>query len=105
MGEGEGEEGELPKFCYANKAALALFESSWDEFVGMESRRTAEDEAEVQRERDAYLSEAMAEGHVEGLEVWRISQKGTRFLLKDVVLWNGIVSMFEPANRHRPSNF
>jgi len=81
-------EGEYPTFCYVNKAALALFETTWDEFVGMESRKTAEDEAAVQQERDEYLAKSLAEGCVEGLEVWRVSQKGKRFLLKDVVLWN-----------------
>jgi len=82
------EDGELPTFSYVNKAALKLFETTWDEFVGMESRNTAEAEDEVQSERDEYLAKALEEGCVDSLEVWRISQKGTRFLLKDVELWN-----------------
>jgi len=81
------EEG-LPTFCYANRAALALFESEWDDFVGMESRNTAEDEEAVQKERDEYLEKALETGKVEKLDVWRVSQKGRRFLLKDVELWN-----------------
>ena len=81
------EEG-LPTFCYANRAALALFESEWEDFVGMESRNTAADEEVVQKERDEYLKRALETGKVEGLEVWRVSQKGKRFLLKDVELWN-----------------
>ncbi|EFN51034.1 hypothetical protein CHLNCDRAFT_141518 [Chlorella variabilis] len=41
------EEGEPNRFCYGNKAALRLFECTWEELVGTESTQSAEDVAEV----------------------------------------------------------
>lgn len=38
---------EEPRFTYANQTALDLFEGSWDEIVGMESKKSADPEAEV----------------------------------------------------------
>lgn len=41
------QEGEPNRFCYGNKVALDLFETTWDELVGTESTQSAEDVTEV----------------------------------------------------------
>lgn len=38
---------EEPRFTYANQAALDLFEGSWEEIIGMESKKSADPETEV----------------------------------------------------------
>ena len=81
-------DGEPPRWCYANKAALALFETEWDAFIGELSSECAPPTDESQDERNAYLAKAMEDGSVEGIEAVRVSAKGTRFTIKDVTLWN-----------------
>lgn len=39
--------GDEPRYNYANQAALDLFEGSWDEIVGLESKNTTEPVKEV----------------------------------------------------------
>jgi MEKHLA domain len=38
-----------PRFTYANRAALELFEASWDELIGLPSRRSADEDAQAVR--------------------------------------------------------
>lgn len=80
--------GEEPKFNYANKAALDLFEAEWDQLVGMPSKNSTEDDPKVREERAALLKDTEEKGFSTGYSGWRVSLKGRRFCIHDAVLWN-----------------
>jgi PAS domain-containing protein len=75
-----------PVFRYANQTALRLFGMTWDEFTEMPSRLSAE--PMVAEERQRLLDEAKRKGYVDTYEGVRIAKDGTRFLIRDTVLWN-----------------
>lgn len=77
-----------PRFNYANQAALDLFEGTWDEVIGMESRKSADPEAEAQEDRQKLLKDTEEKGCSTGFSVWRRSLKGNRFQMHDAELWN-----------------
>ncbi|KAK9905039.1 hypothetical protein WJX75_008391 [Coccomyxa subellipsoidea] len=81
-------ENEDPVFTYANKAALDLFEATWDELVGMPSRKSAADEPDAQEDRNQVLEAAAENGVIRGYSAWRQSLKGARFQIKDAILFN-----------------
>lgn len=74
-----------PRFVYANKRAQACFEYSWDEFVGLPSRLSAE--APNRAERERILQEVARNGFVRGYRGVRISKSGRRFWIDDGVVW------------------
>lgn len=74
-----------PRFIYANRAAQALLEYSWDEIVMLPSRFSAEAPNRAERQR---LLECVArEGFATGYAGVRISKSGRRFRIEDGVLW------------------
>ncbi|KIZ05842.1 hypothetical protein MNEG_2119 [Monoraphidium neglectum] len=75
-----------PTFVYANRAALRLFDATWDELVGAPSRISGDES--VQEERNTLLQQAAATGAVENCEGWRRSLKGRRFKIKGGRLFN-----------------
>jgi hypothetical protein len=81
-------------FTYANRAALTLFEGSWDDIVGMPSRLSADDSPEAQADRNRLLEAAAKGGSEKGQGIvrnysgWRRSLKGARFLIRDATLFN-----------------
>jgi MEKHLA domain len=75
-----------PVFNYANLAALELFGFSWDEFTTLPSRLSAEPIHQVAREK--LLAEVNRNGYLENYQGIRITKKGTRFLIRDAVVWN-----------------
>jgi hypothetical protein len=77
-----------PKFVYANRAALALFEATWDELVGTPSSASAAPVEDIQADRSAVLAAAAENGCVEGYEGPRVSLKGRRFSIKGATLFN-----------------
>jgi len=75
-----------PKFTYANDTAQRLWERSWDEFIGLPSRLSAEPDS---RELRAHMLVEVAErGGVSGYEGLRISATGRRFAISDTQVWN-----------------
>lgn len=76
-----------PVFCYANAAALELWQMDWDSFTRLPSRRSAEAEPGIQADRSALLSRALAEGIVRDYQGIRVSAKGHRFRIADTHLW------------------
>ena len=75
-----------PVFNYANLKALELFELSWEDFVHLPSRLSAEP---VNRaERDRLLAEVTEKGYIDHYQGVRISSTGKRFLIKNAVVWN-----------------
>ncbi|GAX75463.1 hypothetical protein CEUSTIGMA_g2906.t1 [Chlamydomonas eustigma] len=79
-----------PQFIYANKAALELWDATWNEMIGMPSRLSAAPDQAVQEDRLALLDAAAnsKSGFVENYEGWRVGLSGKRFKIKGVTLFN-----------------
>jgi len=74
-----------PIFVYANKAAQACFEYSWDEFVTLPSRLSA---GELERaERQALLDAVAQKGFMTGYQGLRVKKSGKRFWMEDGLVW------------------
>lgn len=77
--------GQDPKLSYANAAALQLWETRWDELIGMPSRLTA---PETERaERSSALGQAQRLDAVRNYRGIRISRKGRRFMINKARIW------------------
>lgn len=74
-----------PHFIYANTAAQDLFEYSWDEFVALPSRLSAE--ASEREERQRLLDAVGRHGYATGHSGIRIAKSGRRFWIEDCTLW------------------
>ncbi len=77
-----------PIFCYANRAALELWEMDWDTFTRLPSRLSAEAADATQADRNSHLEHALKHGFVDGLSGVRVSRTGRRFEIRDTILWN-----------------
>lgn len=75
-----------PIFCFANLTAQRLWGYSWDDFIVMPSRLSAE--ADVQAERERLLARATAHGFIDDYAGVRIARDGRRFHITGVILWN-----------------
>jgi len=75
-----------PLFIYANRAAQRCFEYSWEEFVGMPSRLSAQ--APNREERQRLLEAVARDGFAAGYRGLRIAKSGRRFWIEDVTVWN-----------------
>jgi len=75
-----------PVFNYANRAALALFEATWQEFTSMPSRLSAEPVARA--ERDTLLARVTAHGFIDDYSGVRVSTHGRRFRIARATVWN-----------------
>ncbi len=75
-----------PLFFFANRAALLRFETALECFVGMPSRLSAE--APLREERQALLERVTRHGFIDDYAGIRISARGTRFPIRDAVVWN-----------------
>ena len=75
-----------PVLNYGNKNALKLWELSWDNFIKTPSRKTAE--ADLRIKRKEMLNTVSKQGYFEKYEGIRVSSKGKRFKIKNVVIWN-----------------
>jgi hypothetical protein len=83
-----------PIFNYGNRKALELWELSWEEFITMPSRKSAEEI--VQEERDRLLSEAATKGFISNYSGIRTSSNGKRFYIENTILWN----VLDEENQH-----
>ena len=77
--------GEDPKLSYANAAALQLWDSHWDELIGMPSWLTAPDSERA--ERSNALVQAKRLDAVQNYRGIRISRKGRRFMINKARIW------------------
>jgi hypothetical protein len=75
-----------PVLNYGNRAALALWEMSWDELTRTPSRLTAEPVAREERAR--LLAEVTRHGHIANYAGVRISKSGRRLRIAQAVVWN-----------------
>jgi hypothetical protein len=82
--------GQDPKFIYANKAAQQCFEYSWEAFMSLPSRLSAE--APDRAERQSLLAEVARTGFLSGYRGLRVAKSGRRFVIEDGVVWELIDS-------------
>jgi len=75
-----------PVLNYGNQAALDLWEMTWEEFINMPSRLTAEPVNREDRER--LLEEVRRNGYIDTYRGVRISGSGRRFLIERGTVWN-----------------
>ena len=75
-----------PIFNYANQCALDLFEMTWENFIKLPSRYSAE--MDSQEERDRILQRVSEDGYVDDYTGVRITSKGRRFQITNAVVWN-----------------
>lgn len=73
-------------FCYANHAALTLFEAPWDGLVGHPSSASAEPVHRDERKR--LLDEVARHGFIANYAGIRISRKGRRFRILHATVFN-----------------
>jgi hypothetical protein len=76
---------EDPKFIYANQAAQLCFEYSWDEFMSLPSRLSAE--TPDQAGRKALLEQVSRKGFIAQYRGVRVAKSGRRFIIEDGVVW------------------
>jgi PAS domain-containing protein len=74
-----------PRFIYANRTAQSCFEYSWDEFVQLPSRLSAEAPDRLERQRQ--LEQVARKGYVSDYRGVRISGTGRRFWIENAVIW------------------
>ena len=74
-----------PHFIYANRAAQRCFGYSWDEFLTLPSRLSAEQPNRAERQR--LLDAVTRQGFIADYTGWRISKTGRRFLIEDGTIW------------------
>jgi MEKHLA domain-containing protein len=77
-----------PVFNYANQCALDLFEITWENFIKLPSKYSAE--ANLQSERERILQQVAENGYADDYSGVRISNKGRRFQIKNATVWNMI---------------
>jgi hypothetical protein len=79
-----------PIFFFGNRAALAAFETSFDEFTRLPSRLSAE--APLRQDRQSLLDRVTRHGFIDDYAGVRISAKGRRFGIENAIVWNLIDS-------------
>ena len=80
--------GDDPVFNYANRSALALFETGWTEFTSMPSRLSAEPTEREERAR--LLDRVNRDGFIDDYSGVRITSTGRRFHVRRATVWNVI---------------
>jgi hypothetical protein len=74
-----------PVFIYANKAAQKCFEYSWDEFVALPSRLSAQ--TPDRQERQRLLDAVAARGFTDDYRGLRIAKSGRQFWIEGATVW------------------
>jgi hypothetical protein len=74
-------------FNYGNQAALSLWGLSWEEFVGMPSTKSAQDDDEVQSERRELLDQAAENGVIRNYSGVRQASDGRKFKVDGATVW------------------
>lgn len=75
-----------PLFNYANHTALQLFERRWDEFAGLPSCYSVEQDSLEGRQR--LLEQVSANGYIENYAGVRIAKSGRRFRINHATVWS-----------------
>ena len=77
--------GDDPRLTYANAAALQLWETNWEDLIGLPSRCTAP--KEEQKERRSALGQAKCLKAMTGYRGIRVSRNGRRFMIRNARIW------------------
>ena len=80
------DDGDDPVFNYATRAALDLWEMSWETFTRTPSRESAEPVERAERER--LLERVARDGYVDDYCGVRVTATGRRFEIRDAYVWN-----------------
>lgn len=73
-------------FNFGNRAALALFEIGWDEFIRLPSRKSADEDNREDRVR--LMARVKADGYATDCRGVRVSATGRRFSITGATVWN-----------------
>ncbi len=73
-------------FNYANRSALSVFETTWDQFIGLPSSWSAE--PAHQDKRRELLDEVEQNGYIMNYAGIRISRRGSRFRILGATVFN-----------------
>lgn len=74
-----------PRFIYANATAQKLFEYSWEQFIVLPSRLSAE--APIRSERQRLLEAVTRDGFISDYRGMRIARSGRQFLIERATVW------------------
>ena len=74
-------------FNYGNQAALSLWGLPWDEFVGMPSTKSAQDDDGIQSERRELLDKAAESGVIRDYSGVRQASDGRKFKVDGAIVW------------------
>ena len=74
-----------PRFIYANRAAQSCFGYSWEEFITLPSRLSAEEPVRAERQR--LLDAVTANGFIDDYRGVRIAKSGRRFWIEKAIVW------------------
>ena len=80
------EAGPDPLLNYGNRAALKLWETTWDGLRRTRGKETAEETERTERER--FLKRVHEKGFIEDYQGVRISAAGRRFCMNNARVWN-----------------
>ena len=86
-----------PVLNYGNRAALALWEMSWEELTRTPSRLTAE--APNREERAKLLEAVTRRGFIDDYSGVRITKSGRRFRISRATVWNLLTEKNEPCGQ------
>ncbi len=86
-----------PRFVYANRTAQRCFGYSWEEFIGLPSRLSAE--APERSARQALLDAVARDGFAAGYRGVRVTKSGHRFWIEDGVVWRLVGRDGAPAGQ------
>jgi hypothetical protein len=75
-----------PRFTYANLTAQKLWERSWEDFIGLPSRLSAEPDARQMRAE--MLHRVLTDGYLNGYSGVRVAASGRRFAIDGAKIWN-----------------
>lgn len=86
-----------PILNYGNRAALTLWEMTWEELTQTPSRHTAE--APNREERARLLDQVARRGFIDDYSGVRISKNGRRFRINRATVWNLITESGAPCGQ------
>ncbi|MDF3058619.1 MAG: hypothetical protein K0R17_2834 [Rariglobus sp.] len=86
-----------PILNYGNRAALTLWDTTWDELTRMPSRLTAE--APNREERARLLERVTRDGFIADYSGIRIGRTGRRFCIAEATVWNLLTSDGQPCGQ------
>lgn len=86
-----------PILNYGNRAALALWDTTWEQFIRMPSRLTAE--APNREERARLLERVTRDGFIADYSGVRISRGGRRFRIAEATVWNLVDTDLRPCGQ------